>query len=102
MNIAVYFRSGKNGFDYLLGFLFLLCAILGTRYQYFLLRQKEWGDESETIVTAKMMAAGKYLYSEIFNHHGPLTFLSGVAMDSHCPFASHQPLHNILFAHIQK
>jgi hypothetical protein len=82
MNIAVYFRSGKNGFDYLLGFLFLLCAILGTRYQYFLLRQKEWGDESETIVTAKMMAAGKYLYSEIFNHHGPLTFLSGVAMES--------------------
>ncbi|MBV7429779.1 MULTISPECIES: hypothetical protein [unclassified Acidovorax] len=82
MKRLVYSESGNNGFNYILGFLFLLCTILGTRYQYFLLRQKEWGDESETIVAAKMMAAGKYLYSEIFNHHGPLTFLSGVAMES--------------------
>ncbi|WP_369640945.1 hypothetical protein [Acidovorax sp. A79] len=82
MKRLFYSESGNNGFNYILGFLFLLCTILGTRYQYFLLRQKEWGDESETIVTAKMMAAGKHLYSEIFNHHGPLTFLSGVAMES--------------------
>ena len=82
MKRTVYFESEKNGFNYILGFLFLLCAILGARYQYFLLRQWEWGDESETIVTAKMMAAGKYLYSEIFNHHGPLTFLSGMIMES--------------------
>ncbi|WP_413903977.1 hypothetical protein [Candidatus Skiveiella danica] len=32
----------------------------------------EWGDESETIVVAKMIAAGERLYSQIFNHHGPL------------------------------
>lgn len=60
---------------YILLFLF---AILSFRYQYLLLNYREWGDESETIVAAKMMAAGMKLYSEIFNHHGPLTFLPGV------------------------
>lgn len=60
---------------YLLLFLF---AALSFRYQYLLLNYKEMGDESETIVTAKMMVAGMKLYSEIFNHHGPLTFLPGV------------------------
>lgn len=38
-------------------------------------------DESETIVTAKMMASGELLYSEIFNHHGPLTFLPGYILN---------------------
>lgn len=36
-----------------------------------------WGDEAETIVAAKMMASGQTLYSEIFNHHGPMTFFFG-------------------------
>jgi len=58
--------------------LFFLFAALSVRYQYLLLDYREWGDESETIVAAKMMAAGMKLYSEIFNHHGPLTFLPGV------------------------
>ncbi|MCE1191029.1 MAG: hypothetical protein LWW96_02625 [Acidovorax sp.] len=60
----------------------VIFAFLAIRYQYFLLRHIEWGDESETVVTAKMMAAGQKLYSEIFNHHGPLTFLSGVLLES--------------------
>ena len=68
-----------NGFLLAVLALFVLLAI---RYQYFLLRHIEWGDESETVVTAKMMAAGQRLYSEIFNHHGPLTFLSGVVLES--------------------
>lgn len=58
--------------------LLLLFAASSFRYQYLLLNYREWGDESETIVAAKMMAAGMKLYSEIFNHHGPLTFLPGV------------------------
>lgn len=60
---------------------FLLLAIfiaLSIRHQFLLLSYKEWGDESETIVAAKMMASGMKLYSEIFNHHGPLTFLPGL------------------------
>ena len=49
---------------YVLIFLFILLSL---RYQYFLLEYMEWGDESETIVTSKMMVAGMKLYSEIFN-----------------------------------
>ncbi|SIN79811.1 hypothetical protein [Salinivibrio sp. ES.052] len=40
-----------------------------------------WGDEAETIVTAKMMVNGKSLYSEIFNHHGPMTFFLGYVIE---------------------
>lgn len=61
--------------------LLVIFAVLAVRYQYFLLRHIEWGDESETVVTTKMMAAGQRLYSEIFNHHGPLTFLIGVILE---------------------
>lgn len=57
--------------------IFFIFVLLSLRYQYLLLCYKEWGDESETIVAAKMMAAGMKLYSEIFNQHGPLTFLPG-------------------------
>lgn len=67
-----------NGLLIVLGVVF---AVLAVRYQYFLLRHIEWGDESETVVTVKMMAAGQKLYSEIFNHHGPLTFLTGVLLE---------------------
>lgn len=58
--------------------LFFLFSALSFRYQYFLFNYREWGDEAETIVAAKMLAAGMKLYSEIFNHHGPLTFLPGL------------------------
>ncbi|OOF19751.1 hypothetical protein BZJ17_14815, partial [Salinivibrio sp. IB574] len=40
-----------------------------------------WGDEAETIVAAKMMASGQTLYSEIFNHHGPMTFFFGYVIE---------------------
>ena len=62
-------------------FLLVVFSVLAIRYQFFLLRHIEWGDESETIVTARMMAAGQKLYSEIFNHHGPLVFLPGVVLE---------------------
>ena len=61
--------------------LFFIFAILAIRYQVLLLNYKEWGDESETIVAAKMIASGLRLYSEIFNHHGPLTFLTGLLVE---------------------
>lgn len=57
-----------------------LLALLA--YQYRLLDFVEWGDESETIVAAKMMVAGSSLYREIFNHHGPLTFLPGMIVEA--------------------
>ncbi|HDS1655274.1 TPA: hypothetical protein QEL76_003243 [Stenotrophomonas maltophilia] len=60
----------------------LLIAVCGLvaflAYQIRLLSFMEWGDESETIVAAKMIVAGHSLYGEVFNHHGPLTFLPGV------------------------
>lgn len=69
------FNHRLNLFIYCLFFIF---CVLCLRYQYFLLNYREWGDESETIVAAKMMFSGMKLYSEIFNHHGPLTFLPGL------------------------
>ena len=65
-------------FDAAIYLLLFVFVVLSFRYQYLLLNYREWGDESETIVAAKMMASGMKLYSEIFNHHGPLTFLPGV------------------------
>lgn len=46
-----------------------------------LLSYREWGDESETIVAAKMLAHGHRLYDEVFNHHGPLVFLPGFLLE---------------------
>jgi hypothetical protein len=57
---------------------FVLFALTAIRYQIKLLNYREWMDESETIVTAKMIASGGRLYADIFNHHGPLTFLPGL------------------------
>lgn len=74
-------QQKKSGWKYSIQILSIIGIILGLRYQYFLLKYLEWGDESETIVTAKMMAAGQSLYSEIFNHHGPLTFLPGLVIE---------------------
>lgn len=62
-------------------FVALTFLILILNNQIALLNYFEWGDESETIVAAKMLASGMRLYSEIFNHHGPLTFLTGYALE---------------------
>lgn len=61
--------------------LFAAMMVLALRYQLRLLDYITWEDEAETVVAAKMMAAGQRLYSEIFNHHGPLTFLSGLIVE---------------------
>jgi hypothetical protein len=45
------------------------------RYQLLLSGIAEWPDESNTIVTSKLMITGKKLYTEIANIHGPLIFL---------------------------
>ena len=63
-----------------------LFAFLIVRYQILLLDYFEWGDESETIVTAKMMAAGQKLYSEIFNMHGPAIFIPGYILEKFASF----------------
>lgn len=68
--------------DYLSVWLLFCLFLFAVIYrQYSLLGHMEWGDESETIVTAKMIASGKKLYSEIFNHHGPLVFLPGLILE---------------------
>lgn len=61
--------------------IFGLFVFLIIRYQIRLLDYFEWGDESETIVTAKMMAAGYKLYSEVFNMHGPAIFFPGYLLE---------------------
>lgn len=80
-NYQKWVEKPRNNFDYLSLFLFGIFILLAIRYQIKLLHYMEWGDESETIVAAKMMAAGSTLYSEIFNHHGPLTFLPGFLLE---------------------
>lgn len=62
--------------------LFLAGLALILRYQTLLLHVQEWGDEAETIVTARLMLAGTQLFSEIVNHHGPLTFVPGVLVEA--------------------
>lgn len=60
------------------------CAVvfaLTVRYQYKLLFLPHWVDEAETVVVARMMAAGDRLYGTIFNHHGPLVFCFGYALE---------------------
>lgn len=74
-------RIQERTFKYCFLFIFSIFILLAIRYQLKLLSYMEWGDESETIVAAKMIAAGSSLYSQIFNHHGPLTFLPGVLLE---------------------
>lgn len=62
--------------------LLLVGMILVVRYQFRLIHLVEWGDESETIVVTKMMAAGYRLYTEVYNNHGPLVFLPGLIISS--------------------
>lgn len=60
---------------------FGIFIVLALHYQFLLLDNFSWGDEAETIVGAKLIAAGSRLYSEIYNPHGPLTFLPGVLLE---------------------
>jgi len=60
--------------------LLLIALLLFVRHQWALLNYNLWEDEIETIVVVKMMASGQGLFSEIFNHHGPLTFLPGYVL----------------------
>jgi len=82
--ILTYFKNSdiqEKIFKYFFLFIFGIFILLAIRYQIKLLSYMEWGDESETIVAAKMIAAGSSLYSQIFNHHGPLTFLPGFFLE---------------------
>jgi len=63
------------------GFGLLAILALAVCCQFAFAHYLEWGDESETIVASKMLAAGMRLYGEVFNHHGPLTFLPGVLLE---------------------
>lgn len=66
-----------NGLTFVTSVLFIILMALLIRRQLELRFLVEWGDESETIVVTKMMAAGYRLYSEVYNNHGPLVFLPG-------------------------
>jgi hypothetical protein len=59
----------------------LLFAAMFVQHQLLLLNYREWGDESETIIAARMIASGAELFSEIFNHHGPLTFAPPLVLE---------------------
>lgn len=67
-------RIKKNPWAFIHGFFYITIFILLIRYQFELINFLDFGDEAETLVASKMMASGKQLYTEIFNHHGPLTF----------------------------
>lgn len=60
-----------------LGLLFLMFIYI-FQYQLKLSGYIEWQDESETIVVTKMMAQGARLYIDVYNNHGPLTFIVGL------------------------
>lgn len=63
--------------DWMMMGILVLFGILLLRYQVKLINYIVWYDESETIVATKMMAVGKRLYIDIFNNHGPATFIIG-------------------------
>jgi hypothetical protein len=50
--------------------------------QYKLINYLVWEDEFETIVASRMMAEGLVLFKEIFNQHGPLTFLISLLLET--------------------
>lgn len=79
--ISQLIKNRGKPLDYVAVLIFFIFTLLAIRYQIRLLSYIEWGDESETIVASKMLAAGGSLYSQIFNHHGPLTFLPGVILE---------------------
>ena len=74
-------RKNKYLVDGVSYVLLVVFFILIVRYQIKLLNFIEWGDESETVVVAKMIASGMELYKDIFNQHGPLVFLPGALLE---------------------
>lgn len=66
-----------NYIDLIWAGLSILFVVLLVRYQFKLIDYTVWYDESETIVATKMMANGGRLYIDIFNNHGPATFIVG-------------------------
>jgi hypothetical protein len=65
----------KPTYAFLPALLLMVPAALLFVIQHKLLSYFYFGDEAETVVAAKMMAAGDRLYWHISNQHGPLTFL---------------------------
>jgi len=61
-------------------FIISLSALIVTQ-QYKLINYLVWEDEFETIVASRMMAEGLVLFKEIFNQHGPLTFLISLLLE---------------------
>lgn len=68
----------SKAFDWAVFIVFIFFVFIAIRYEIRIWNYLEWGDESETIVAAKMIISGMKLYSDFFNHHGPLTFLPGI------------------------
>lgn len=98
-NVENRFATRHSWLDRAFFLVFAIFAMLALRYQFLLLSYQEWGDESETIVAAKMMASGMRLYSDIFNHHGPLTFLPGLVLEHFGKFGV--PEHRMFIAGLQ-
>lgn len=71
----------RFGISFLFYVLLLLLFYFVIISYHEILNYIEWGDESETIVAAKMMINGYKLYSQIFNHHGPFTFFLGYIVE---------------------
>lgn len=74
------FKFKEKNTTRFLNLLAISFIFLVIRYQFKLIDFKEWGDESETIVVAKMMASGMRLYSEIYEPHAPLVYLPSVLL----------------------
>jgi hypothetical protein len=58
----------------------LFIALIAIATKIHLLHLFPWEDEYETIVVARMLAAGGRLYMDVFDQHGPLTFLPGYVL----------------------
>ena len=41
----------------------------------------KWEDEFETIIASRMIADGGKLYQDVFNQHGPATFIIGFILE---------------------
>ena len=71
----------------------LVVFIILIRYFLYLINSFPFDDEAETIVTSRMIANGCSLYSEIFNHHGPLVFFPALLLELISPVSI--PIHRV-------
>ena len=71
----------QSRFDLFNLIIFGVFATLIIRYQIQLLTYLEWGDETANIVTSKLIYAGKTLFSQIHELHGPLSYLPGLIVE---------------------